>query len=345
MKKAIKVTLLIAVGMVVMGMGMVFVSLASTGFHPEEWLNTREYVEKTYDISEEFTDMDLDIGTHGIIICKADDGDAHFVCYETDKEFFEVGVENGVLKIGQKSNYSWTDNIMVINDPEPNKLYLPKEEYDNLTVSVGSGDFEAKTGLKLDDIEVKVGSGDVEIENITMKNLYARSGSGKIAIAKSDAKSATLETASGSITVNGMEVKETVSAKCSSGSLYFDDITCNSVNIKSGSGSVTANNIKCEESFEGNISSGSFKMNEVVADGEFKARTGSGSIKFESCDGKSMNLQTSSGSIKGSVKTVKKFNATAGSGDIKVPQDDPNGGECVLHTGSGDISITYANAK
>jgi len=345
MKKAIKITLLIAVGMVVVGMGMVFVSLASTGFHPEEWLNTREYVEKKYDITEEFTGMDLKISSADLILCKSDDEDAHFVCYETDKEYYEVGVEAGVLKIEQKDNYTWKDNIMISISNQPNKLYLPEEEYEDLTVNVGSGDFEAKSELTLDDVEVKVGSGDVDIANLTMKNLSARASSGSIVIEKTDAKSATLETGSGQITVNGMNVKETISAKCSSGSLHFDDINCNSANLKSSSGSVTANNFKCAEDFEGHLSSGSFKMANVVADGAFKVKTGSGSIKLDSCDGGSMDLQASSGSIKGSVKSVKKFNATAGSGDIKVPQDDPNGGECILHTGSGDIEISYANAQ
>ena len=53
-----------------------------------------------------------------------------------------------------------------------------------------------------------------------------------------------------------------------------------------------------------------------------------------------MNLQASSGSIKGTVKTVKMFNGTSGSGSVKVPDDDPNGGKCVLHTGSGSIKIS-----
>ena len=345
MKKAIKITMIIAVGMIVTGLGMAFVSLASTGFQPQKWLNTREYEEKTYDVAEDFSDMSLNIGSQGVMLCKSDDDETHFVCYETDKEYFDVKVENETLMIEQVENYSWRNNFMVSINLQPCRLYLPKEEYDDLKVDVGSGDFEAKTALTLSNVDIKLGSGDVSLQNLKMKDLTAKSGSGNVEIADTYAKSAILKTGSGAIRIRNTDIKEALSGECSSGSLTLDTLKCDRASIYSGSGSVTANDVLCENGLEGSVGSGSFKLQEVVSKGDFVLKSGSGSIKFESCDGKNMNLKTSSGSIRGSIKSGKVFDATSGSGDVEVPQNDRKGGECILHTGSGDITITYADEK
>ena len=44
--------------------------------------------------------------------------------------------------------------------------------------------------------------------------------------------------------------------------------------------------------------------------------------------------------IEGSLLSGKMFDAAATTGDVRVPASDRNGGECKVHTNSGDIDIT-----
>ncbi len=361
MKKAVLITILIAIGMILAGGAMVFVSMAATGFNIKNLAQTEEYEEKKFDITEDFTNINLDMDSKGLEILKSSDENTHLIVYEKEHEHFEVNVNDDTLEVVFKEdeNVSWIDSLVILDiQTENNKLYLPKDTYDNVVAKVESGSLTSEIAITFGDTDITLGSGELNLANTTLqdlditvgsgniimntinaKDVNAKSNSGRIEIATITSKSLTADAGSGSIKIMGADVEESIKAKSSSGSVHCDDAKCREASLKSGSGSVNTMNVTCEGNFEGNTSSGSVNLFETVSGGDLKAKTGSGSIHLDSCDGANMELQTSSGSIKGTIKSGKIFETKTGAGSISVPSNDLNGGQCNVRTGSGSIKL------
>ena len=367
MKKAVLITIIAAIGMILVGGAMAFVSLAASGFNITNMMNTVEYEEKTVILSEDFSNMRVEMGNHDIEFLKSTDEDTHFVYYQNENEEFDVAVNGNTLEIvnRQKTSVNGMNRIFVMDlNDNSCKLYLPKDVYENLTASVGSGDMTSAIPVSFADVKIELGSGDLAFENAKTNNFAARAGSGEISVKNTDseefdvhtgsgditlqtigANNLSVEASSGDIQVNGAAVNELFYAKATSGEISCMEITCKDADVKTTSGSISADHVQCVGDFEGKVTSGSAGLAEVVADGNFKVKTVSGSINLNYCDGANMELQAGSGSVKGTIKTGKIFEATAGSGTVSVPANDENGGKCVIHTGSGDIRIEIASGE
>ena len=342
MKKAIKITILIAVGLVVLGLGMVFVSVAAGGFDIRNVAQTRTYKENTYQITEDFENLDLDILSNNLQILPSEDGTTKFVCYEADDVKFVVKVENRTLMIEEEveKDFSSIFNFEFNFEEQTNKLYLPKEQYANFDLKLFSGDFSSNESFTFKDVNLDVSSGDMFLSGITARNLSVDVSSGDAGLSGINTENLTVDVSSGRIDIENTKVAEVLKMKGSSGSASLTKVECMEADVKIGSGSIVITDFKSATGLDIHVSSGSANMNNVVSDGYFRVKTGSGSIEMESCDGKEMNLETSSGSIEGTLKTGKVFTTKVSAGDIAVPDDDPNGGTCYARTGAGDIEIT-----
>jgi DUF4097 and DUF4098 domain-containing protein YvlB len=84
--------------------------------------------------------------------------------------------------------------------------------------------------------------------------------------------------------------------------------------------------------------SGDVELIGVISLGDLKAKTVSGEIDLDRCDGKFLNLETTSGDVDGSLLREKLFITDTTSGEVNVPiftSDE----KCMISTVSGDIEI------
>lgn len=364
MKKAGLITSLVAIGLILVGGAMVFVSLAATGFNIMNLVKTVDYEEESVFIAEDFSNLNLDMGSHSIELLKSEDDKARFIYYVSENEEFDVAVENDTLGIKSidKADANWRKNLFVLDlNDHACKLYLPKDVYKNVKAEIGSGDLKSDLAVTFSEVNIHIGSGDVDLSNAQTEDLNIKTGSGDLMLGKLDAgnitlhsssgdvilhtvtaHSASVEAGSGEISVNGAEIEEGLATKSSSGGIEYIGVKCGNADLRTGSGGIYAMAVSCDGDFEGQTSSGRINLEEVVSGGDLKARTGSGNIDLSLCDGANMDLKTSSGGVKGTVKSGKVFAATATSGSVKVPANDREGGDCIIHTGSGSIKIEIA---
>ncbi len=342
MKKAIKITILIAVGLVVLGLGMVFVSVAAGGFDIRNVVKTRTYVEKTYEVTEDFENLQLDFSSNDLQVLPSENGKMKLVCYESDNITYDVKVENKTLVIEEKIDTTIGSifNFEFNFEDQTNKLYLPKDQYKDFELNLNSGDFTSNESFTFRDVNLDVSSGDVYLSDLIARDLFVDCSSGDVGLSGVSVENLTANVSSGRIDIENTYVNKILKMKSSSGSASLIKTQCTEADIRVGSGSIEVADFTAADGFDIHVSSGSANLNNVVTDGFFRVKTGSGSIRLESCDGKEMNLETSSGSIEGSLKSGKIFTAKASAGDIVIPEDDPNGGKCNLKTDSGDIEIT-----
>ncbi len=298
-----KVAILVATLMVIVGTIMAGTSFKAAGSNFKGMFKSEEYEMVTKDITESFDDIEINIGDQDLKIKKSDSSKAYLVCYESKNVKFDVGVNRNTLRIEEKANRSFLNYDFINGTMGPSELYLPEDEYNNVTIHIGSGDLYIQDAFKFRDVKTDIGSGDTYLSNLTLEEIKAKIGSGQIWLTGSKVTSADLHTGSGDIAIEDLACKKNFNAETLSGTLFLT-------------------NLDSTESLGG--------------------KTGSGDIILKSCDSMKMEFKTGSGDVTGSVKTAKTFDADSGSGDVRLPADG-NGGTCYIRTGSGDIEIEVEN--
>ncbi len=317
-----KITIIVAVCLVILGVCMMSVSILAAGKDFKNLMTTVEYTERTIDIAEGFDDISIEILGQDLEVYKSGDGQAHFICQETENDKYKAEVNGSTLVITEKNEEKWHLNIMELSPDVHNELYLPDRAYEDFTCSLFSGDISMKEDFRFRDVEVKIGSGEAFLENFTAAELSATSGSGSVQLKE--------------LTVDGAEVK------VGSGDVNIDSLAISKkLELETNSGDIEINSTVSRGSFSASTGSGSIDLTDCQSV-SMDVKTFSGDINLKSCDAMNLNFKTGSGDVTGTLKTAKSFDADTGSGEVRVPTDG-NGGNCVIRTGSGDIEIEVEN--
>ena len=274
-----KGTIVVAVVLTVLGAALIFAALAVSGVDLSK-LSAVTYVTNTYTAEGEFDKIEIDTKTADVILKKSEDGKLSVVCVESDKVTNSVTVEDGTLKIGCKDGRNWVDYVSFYVKPLSVTVYLPGDEYDALTVDTPTGSVTVPSGFSLGEAEITVGTGRVSFD-------AAVSGSVKI-------KSAT-------------------------GSVGTKDVPAKRIEITVSTGSVTMDGGRVSDSMKITASTGSVTLKNTTADGSLEIETTTGSVRFEDCDAGSIYVKASTGSVSGTLLTEKDLHASATTGSVSVP--------------------------
>jgi DUF4097 and DUF4098 domain-containing protein YvlB len=275
-----KVAIIVATALMLVGISMISVSVSGAGLDYKKLVKTENYEEKTYDISEGFNNIELSIGSNDVIIKKSDDSNAHFTCGENEKIVFEVGVKAGTLTIEEKSVKPWTISFNLDITPIDNVLYLPKDSYDQLSASLGSGDITIDHGFDFSELALKIGSGDINVSNVKCQNKFsADTSSGRITVAGTTSDGSFYSrTGSGKINLSSCE-GVTLEAKTGSGSITVSDCDATSINMHTGSGDITGT-LRTGKKFDVHAGSGDVRVPSDSGTDTCTIKTGSGDIEI-----------------------------------------------------------------
>ena len=150
-------------------------------------------------------------------------------------------------------------------------------------------------------------------------------------------QSAALTTVSGTVRVSAA-VEAGLTIQTTSGDARVQNITGGDVQISTTSGDVSLAGIRAER-LELESTSGEIELRDAAASGEARIETVSGEIDLDGFDAETIRIETISGDVEGSIRTPKRYEVSTTSGDVRVPDSDPNGGLCEVHTTSGDVEL------
>ncbi len=256
-----KITIIVAAVLVGLGLGMVCTASLAMRNDFSKLINTVEYEEKTFDITEDFEDIKIEMLSHDLQVLPSTDDKTHFICHEYDNDRYTVEVRGTELLISEKENFKWTDHIMVNYPSTREILYLPGDKYRDFECSLGSGDIDIQDKFTFDDLMIGVGSGDVELGNIMVRQKMAvKSGSGRIELTSCNGAS--------------MELKS------GSGDILFTSCDGMNIEISTGSGDVTGS-FRSAKSFDAHSGSGDVRVPSDGNGGNCRIRCGSGDIFVE----------------------------------------------------------------
>jgi len=279
-----------------------------------------EFTTNTYDLAEEFNNISIKTDTADVVLESSADEKCKVVCFEKKNATHTVTVNNGTLSIRLVDNRRWYERFGGLKSPEIT-VYLPKTEYDALSVNASTGDILIPHGFTFDNIDVALTTGDVRCSASANDAVRITASTGKININDINAASLSLNASTGSITVNGATVSGNIRADVSTGKVKLTDVTCKSLTSSGSTGDITLTSVVAEESFTIDRSTGD--------------------VEFERSDAADIYVKTDTGDVEGSLLSAKVFITKTDTGRVRVP-NTATGGRCEITTDTGDIEITIS---
>lgn len=376
MNTALKVTLIIAIVLVVAGLIIMTVALVVSKFNLQK-LIAPTLTDSSVPVSGEFTSISIKSDSATVSIARSTDGlcRVDFTDFDDDSITHTVEISNGVLNV-VRHDASMTRGYISLGTGPSMTVFLPAEVYDELEIETSSGDINVPGGISFDELDVsttsggiavsdtdvtdeldaETSSGGIRLQGVSARKLAAQCSSGGLHLDKISCDDAELKTSSGSIRLQGVSAHK-LSAQCLSGGLHLDNITCDVAALKTSSGSIRASSLELSgtlqatcmsggmhleavrcSNFEADSSSGSVRLTDLVATGSIDIKTTSGGITLDRCDAATLELEASSGSVRGSLLTPKVYVVTTSSGIVRVPEQ-MSGGMCRVRTLSGSVKF------
>ncbi len=302
-------------------------------------LNTIKWETNTYVVEEEFKNISIKGEEAEISLAPSEDDSCKVVCTESERVYNVIEVRDETLAIERVNERKWNRYIGVFAGEIKLTVYLPKAEYEKLTINNSSGGVEIPEEFTFLEAEVvnssghisfaaDVGgslslentSGGMEIESVLVSgDMEAKSTSGSIEISDIECENLTAENTSGGMDMASVLASGNMEVKGTSGSINFENVECINLNVENTSGRVDCAN--------------------VIASEEICINNSSGGIELERCDAGNLKLEATSGNIEGTLLSEKTFLADATSGNVEVPRTT-TGGRCEVATSSGDIFMS-----
>ena len=318
MSKLAKIWLIVATSLLLIGC-LIFGGVMTVLKWDFSKLSTNRYETKKYEIGEKFSSISIKVDTADVKILPSDGADCSVECYEQKNIKYSVEVKDNVLTIEVVDSRKWYEYIGINFSSTKVTVYLPRGEYDKLSVRSDTGDTEISKDFSFEIIDIAASTGNV-------KNFASASGD------------VTVKTSTGDILVENTSAKS-IDLSVSTGDIALSDVNCSGdVSIRVSTGRARLTNLKCHNLISGG-NTGDIVLKSVIASGEISIKRSTGDVKFEASDAASIFVETDTGDVKGSLLSEKIFIVNTDTGKKEVPEST-TGGRCKITTDTGDIKIT-----
>lgn len=304
MKKAAKITAIIALCCLVLGLGLYAAAAAITGrlaYKTEISLDTIGLVKETVVISESFQNIRIEDVECDLRLLPAEDGRVTVVYTDSDLYRHNVLVKDNTLIITAEDVGTFWDRLFMISTGKQEvTVYLPFSELDRVSLDTVSGDVEIPGDFAIRALSAGSTSGNIILSCAVSDRLTAETVSGNIRAADASPESAVLSSTSGNVTLE----------RASLVSLCVDTV------------------------------SGEIILTEVTVAEFTDLSSISGSVHLNHMDSASLSASTVSGAVTGTVPAVKNFQTDTTSGSVYVSESHSDAPRWEISTVSGNIHIS-----
>lgn len=287
-----------------------------------EWdfsrLSTVEYQTNITEIDETFNDISISTDTSNIVFALSDDGKCKVECYEDKKAKHSVNVENNALIIEIDNQKSWYDYIGLRLCSQKITIYLPKTEYNALSVRGNTGNVTISDIYTFNSANISLSTGTVDFRASASGLIKIKTTTGNISVKSNLVGALDLSVTTGTVTVLGSMCKGDIEVNVSTGKTHLTDVECNSLKSDGTTGNITLSNL--------------------LVRNKLSVGRSTGDIKLERCDAGEMYIKTTTGDVSGSLLSGKQFITSSETGKVHVPTTG-TGGKCEIITRSGNIKI------
>lgn len=317
MGKASKIWLLIAAFLVIIGC-VIFGSVMAMKNWDFKKLSTDNYETDSYDITEEFENINIKSDTADIVFTLSENGSTRVVCYEEKNEKHLVSVNDNELLIQVDNTRKWYEHIGINFSTPKITISLPEAAYNSLVIKESTGDIQIHENFRFENIDILTSTGDVANSAYVKETAKIKTDTGDIRVEKAAARYLELSASTGDIKVNETIVENDIIINVSTGKANLSGVQCVNL-ISSGD-------------------TGDINLKDVFAVENFSINRSTGDVKFDGADAAEIFIETDTGDVSGRLLSDKIFIVKTDTGYIDVPKT-MSGGKCEITTDTGDIKI------
>ena len=317
MIRSVKIWLVVASALVLTGIIIIGSVMTVLNWNFSK-LTTSKIETTLHEISEDFSNIAVKTDTVGITFLPSEDGKCRVECYENVKANHSVTVSDGTLYINLENKRAWYDYIMNF-DSSKLSVYLPKTEYEALTVKNSTGNVTVSEDFSFSSADIALSTGNVSFSASTSGLVKIKTTTGRIDAKALTAGSMTLTASTGRMSLSDVKCDGDIALKVTTGKTLLSSVTCKNLTAEG--------------------STGSLSLTDVAAAEKLTAKRSTGSVSLDGSDAKEISIKTDTGSVKGTLLSEKIFFAKSDTGRISVPKTT-NGGKCEIETDTGNIIIS-----
>lgn len=318
MKRSIIISLIVSGSLLALGIILFITAMAISGFKFAEVFTTASYDTVTHDINDDFDSISINTTTADVKILPSKNGTTRVVCPDNKKLTHIVEVTDGALSIEGNDERRWFDHLSIVNNNSPEiSVYLPKEEYEALSIDLATGDVRVGK-FTFSSVNIEVTTGDVECLASSVGEIKIHATTGDIGVSGASAGSIDLKSTSGLVNIFAITSDGNINIKSTTGKSILTKVACKNLTINSGSGDS--------------------KMKNVIVSETISIDKTTGDVEFDACDAADLKIKVTTGSVEGTLLTGKVFITHTTTGDIEVPRTII-GGICEITTTTGDVEI------
>ena len=318
MNEKTKHWLLAAGALVLIGCILFTGTLAAQGWDLTK-LSTTSFETNTYEISEDFRNIEITTDTADVLFAVSDDDTCRVVCEEAEDEKHSVEVRNDTLTIENDAQNSWYANIGFSLGTPKLTVYLPQTQYRTLTIAGSTGNVDIPKEFAFDRAEITRSTGNADLAASVSQTAKITTTTGNIRVENITAGDLALSATTGAVEVSGARCQNGLTANVTTGAVRLRDVSCGSL-VSSGD-------------------VGSIRLEDVIAAGEISIERSAGHVAFDACDAEELHVTTDTGAVSGSLLSDKIFFAQSDVGSVNVPKTT-TGGICEITTKTGAIEMT-----
>lgn len=317
MKKAGMIWLIVAASLILLGAIGMIVAMSMGGWQISK-LGSTPYGTKVHTVNEEFRDLLVKTDTADLRFALSEDGVCRVECYESEKRTHTVAVEGGTLTIRSFDARRWYEHIGINWETPKVTVYLPKEEYETLSIRESTGDVVIEKELSFRSMEIQVSTGDVKNYASVTEAMKIKSSTGSVLVENVTADTLGIFVTTGRVEARSVTCAGELSLTVSTGKARLTDVSCGKLLTSGDTGDLT--------------------LVRVVAEESFAIERSTGDVTLESCDAAEILIKTDTGDVEGSLRSEKIFFASSDTGRVNVPKT-VNGGRCEVKTDTGHIEL------
>ena len=254
-----------------------------------------ETVTRTFEISERFDSIALDIETDDVVFARSNNSGCTVVITNFKNSDYNVGVKSGTLfieKIKAKNGV-----FLDFGDPSIT-IYLPASDYKDLTINASTGDINVPSDFNFktmdidmstgditcgatvsDKLSLKVSTGEVSLYSASAGDVFIKVSTGKADVKNLSCSTFTSEGSTGRIKLDNVLVSGKLDIKRSTGDVSFNNCDAKEIEIKTSTGNIEGS-LRSDKVFIVRSDVGRINVPETLTGGKCKISSDTGNIKI-----------------------------------------------------------------
>lgn len=230
--------MIVAVSLVVVGLMIAAVGLWAVDFDFTK-LSLGRLTANTYTIEEDFTKISVTTDISDVTVVPTDDGSCRVVCLEEVSYYHKVSVEGSTLTVTLQDERMWYEHVGIhIGEFQSVTVYVPKEAYEDLTVTCSTADVDVQAGFSFGMADIQTSTGDIKWKGSAVNDLFLSVSTGDIRVDNTGCQNLTAKTSTGDIRLTSTVITQKLFAKTSTGDIQFDGLDAKTMDIHTDTGDV-----------------------------------------------------------------------------------------------------------